>query len=323
MAAAAVGEDSPSPSPKRKKDEEPEVMSGQTEEERRFLRREQRQLLDRLGDRSAELASMESSAFEEERNRNNALFKKVKYTRELGNDGENLAYMSELATKRSAQLARSVSQYSSNRITTILQNEYGSSADGLWLGLGRDVGALFATIPRLDFMCGGLEKPEKTRKAGHRKKKGNDEDDMEETQYETIGKAVKQHEEATNKRLQSLLAQLEAKGAGDKPVDVMNLCVNPRSFHETVENFFDLSFLVKDSKAGLALDPETQLPTAALTEVPDQVHEKRQTIVVLSPQNIKDIAEVWDIERAVLNREEDSDDDDDDQQEQERRDSAE
>ena len=51
-------------------------------------------------------------------------------------------------------------------------------------------------------------------------------------------------------------------GAKNAPgLDLMSLVVNPDSFCETVENMFDLSFLVKDSKATIAIDDATGLPT--------------------------------------------------------------
>lgn len=290
-------------------DEEPQVMSGQTEEERRRLRLEQRQLLHRIEERATELTSLASKAFEEERSRNNKLFKKVRYTRELGNDGENMAAISELATKRSAQLARSVSRYSAHRVADCLQRDYGSHSDGIWLSLGRDVSALFRTVPRLDFMCGALQKPDKVKKPIQRKHRvAADMDDVEETQYETVDyserqdAAAKKHEEATNQRLQHLLGELDKLGARQSPIDIMRLCVNPHSFHQTVENFFDLSFLVKDSKAGINLHTDSGLPTAALTQTPDQITEKHQTIVVLSPGDVADIADAWNITEPTLTR---------------------
>ncbi|KAJ8607191.1 hypothetical protein CTAYLR_007355 [Chrysophaeum taylorii] len=292
-------------------------MTGQSEEERRALRAEQRALLDRITDRSAELSNLESDILNEERNNNNSLFKKVRFTRELGNDGENLVAISGVAVKRSAQLSQSVSQYSSSKICERLRLEYGGHEDGLWLGLGREVSSLFRTVPRLDFLCGPLQKPEKVKKVAQRRSKRNDDDeDIQETQYETVDQSTKtkRQEEATNHRLQHLLHTLKAKGAKDSPVDVFDLCVNPESFHETVENFFDLSFLVKDSKAGLAVDGDTGLPTARLTDQPEEALEKKQTVVVLGPQDIASIAQAWEISRPTLARTHPkrSDDDDDD-----------
>ena len=56
---------------KRKVKDKTPVMEGQTEEERRILRQEQRTLYDRIGDRNVDLQDLDHDAFDEERNNNN------------------------------------------------------------------------------------------------------------------------------------------------------------------------------------------------------------------------------------------------------------
>ena len=68
---------------KRKVKDKTPVMEGQTEEERRILRQEQRTLYDRIGDRNVDLQDLDHDAFDEERNNNNNLFKKVRFNREV------------------------------------------------------------------------------------------------------------------------------------------------------------------------------------------------------------------------------------------------
>ena len=57
-----------------------------------------------------------------------------------------------------------------------------------------------------------------------------------------------------------LADQRDHGGAG---LELMSLVVNPDSFCETVENMFDLSFLVKDNKATVGIDDATGLPSCA------------------------------------------------------------
>lgn len=281
--------------PKSKRKDKVEVMQGQTEEERRELRREQRLLLDKIGDKSAEMTSLESEAFSNVRSDNNSLFKKVKYTRELNHDGDNMMAISDLAMKRSAQLAHSVRQYSG--VSQALGKKYG----GDWAALGKDVAALFATVPELEFLAGPLQKPEKPKKVVQRKKKVVEDLEGEETKFETMeGGVDAAHEEATNLRLQNLVRVLEAQGARDESKDLMTALVNPNCFHQTVENFFDLSFLVKDARAGLAV--EDGVPTLKLTEPPEEVTDKFQGVIVLSQNDIKEAAKLWNIDRALLQR---------------------
>jgi len=67
-----------------------------------------------------------------------------------------------------------------------------------------------------------------------------------------------------------------------------------------VENLFDLSFLVKDGRARLAMD--AGLPTCVLDEQPNEAVEKTQTVVVVGPNDTKDLAALWGIETATLAR---------------------
>ena len=85
---------------------------------------------------------------------------------------------------------------------------------------------------------------------------------------------------------------------------MMSLLVNPDSFCETAENFFDLSFLVKDARATVGVDENTGLPVCRLAEAPDGAVPKTQNVVVLSMADCKAIGELWGIERPQLPREE-------------------
>ena len=101
-------------------------------------------------------------------------------------------------------------------------------------------------------------------------------------------------------------ANVEPKPADDDAetagLDLMSLLVNPDSFCETAENFFDLSFLVKDARATVGVDENTGLPVCRLAEAPDGAVPKTQNVVVLSMADCKAIGELWGIERPQLPR---------------------
>eukprot|EP00633_Aureoumbra_lagunensis_P002433 CAMPEP_0197296508 /NCGR_PEP_ID=MMETSP0890-20130614/38506_1 /TAXON_ID=44058 ORGANISM="Aureoumbra lagunensis, Strain CCMP1510" /NCGR_SAMPLE_ID=MMETSP0890 /ASSEMBLY_ACC=CAM_ASM_000533 /LENGTH=299 /DNA_ID=CAMNT_0042773081 /DNA_START=64 /DNA_END=960 /DNA_ORIENTATION=- len=287
---------------KRKRSVKVPVMEGQTEEERRALRKKQRAILDRVNDRHAEMIQLDSNAYAEERESNNKLFENVRFTRELGNDGDNLVAIGTVAVERSSQLNQSVAQYPANDIMEKLRERYRGCNGGLWLNLGHDVAGLFKAVPILNFMNGPLEQPQMQKKKAVRRQKQDEDDEFQATQYETMDYGEKNNEnveqrkleEATNRRLQNLEHVLKTKVAeGEDSVDMMNLLVSPRSFHETVENFFDYSFLVKDGKASIKLDPKTGLPLCALEEQPEDQLKKFQTVVVLGPQDHKRIVDYW------------------------------
>ena len=125
-----------------------------------------------------------------------------------------------------------------------------------------------------------------------------------------------QRDEATNLRLQRLndvmAAKMRSSSIEPKPadedaetagLDLMSLLVNPDSFCETAENFFDLSFLVKDARATVGVDDSTGLPVCRLAAAPDGAVPKTQNVVVLSMADCKAIGELWGIEKPPLPRE--------------------
>jgi len=188
-----VDDDDEMPPPKpqqRKKRKGPKdstpVMDGQTEEERRILRQEQRNLQDRIGERRAAMCALDSDEFAEQRDANNGLFKKVRYNREMVNDGDIMVGLAECAVARAGALAKSVKQYGAKDICTALKESYSNSRGEMdWAALGRDGAGLFRAPPELNFFCGPLERPVKERKKAERKKKADLKDDgVEETQYQ-------------------------------------------------------------------------------------------------------------------------------------------
>ena len=65
-------------------------------------------------------------------------------------------------------------------------------------------------------------------------------------------------------------------------MDLVNLEVNPNNYSKTVENFFDISFLVNDGRSKVALDNDG-LAYTTLTEPPDDQVPKSQTIATMIP----------------------------------------
>jgi len=91
-------------------------------------------------------------------------------------------------------------------------------------------------------------------------------------------------------------AAAAARGGGDneedgssegalEPVGLFNLAVNPQSFTQTVENIFDLSFLVKQGHASLTLDYNglpvvSQMAVGAGSSNADSSTDQRSTQMV-------------------------------------------
>lgn len=141
--------------------------SNQTDLERRVLRQAQRSLHQRMertqSSISEELKDIVNNTFHDIRQENNALFKKVRYTREAALDGDNIYLISEKASRQLDKLVQ-VPRYNSNHIARKLRKKNSVlSADGTscsfdWKTFGRECGSCFNAVPtfRLSFLAGPI-----------------------------------------------------------------------------------------------------------------------------------------------------------------------
>ncbi|KAK5454440.1 hypothetical protein LTS15_006440 [Exophiala xenobiotica] len=86
-------------------------------------------------------------------------------------------------------------------------------------------------------------------------------------------------------------------------VSLFDFCVNPKSFGQTVENLFYVSFLIKEGKVGLDFDSQS-LPTlgiAANRSVAERQETKRnQAVFTLDFDVWEDIIKVFDIKKSII-----------------------
>ncbi|CAK7224507.1 hypothetical protein SBRCBS47491_005575 [Sporothrix bragantina] len=82
-------------------------------------------------------------------------------------------------------------------------------------------------------------------------------------------------DEERDEGVRQLLSQIGIHSNGG--VDLIRFAVNPKSFSQTVENLFYISFLVRDGRAGLTYD-HTGLPSIFPTEAEDGGGERVQEI---------------------------------------------
>ncbi|KEF55421.1 uncharacterized protein A1O9_08171 [Exophiala aquamarina CBS 119918] len=86
-------------------------------------------------------------------------------------------------------------------------------------------------------------------------------------------------------------------------VPLFNFCVNPRSFGQTVENMFYVSFLIKEGKVGLDFDGNG-LPTlgiAATRSVAErQETQRNQAVFAIDFDTWEDITRSFGIERCIV-----------------------
>lgn len=164
--------------------------------------------------------------------------------------------------------------------TKFVNNETGYMS---WEKLGVDIASLYSDVPKYSTFYGPLKREIKAKKARALKVKDNlvhvkpdeiiqDKDDDEDN-------------EATNERLKYQLEVAGKLSTDDKGVrksfELLRLLVDPLDAVQTVENFFDFSFMVKEKRVLMKVDLDSKLPIAVASE-PDMGTERRQVINLIS-----------------------------------------
>lgn len=141
----------------------------------------------------------------------------------------------------------------------------GDSAGVNWRAFGRRVSASFATVTPTSFMKGVLgvqSMPKEKKKRAARRAANDDEDEEEEEPAARAGTAARSEEATmTDRRVTLLWYALPAEATS-----LFEVMFHPRDFTQTVENLFDLTFLVKKGQAAVELDPELGIPTVRRVE---------------------------------------------------------
>lgn len=258
--------------------------SGLTEEQRREIRRRQRELY-------KDLEEQDNLKVEVARDRNNEIYKDVKYTREAVLDGDNMTLIATKAAKEVDRLIQ-VPRYDADRLVSKLFQKCRSSTGGSgayfdWAALGLEAGVCFNSIPsNVSFLNGPLQdgQPVQVRQRMHRRQERVAEDNAREEKPEDVQghthkdadqlSAIEQSMMAMSKILKKKVdrkyrenkKRLSERYHGKIPepvkkklkkhgveINAVQFLFNPNSFTQTVENIFHYSFLVKKGFASICV----------------------------------------------------------------------
>lgn len=108
--------------------------------------------------------------------------------------------------------------------------------------------------------------------------------------------------EPSEPQLRKIMAKHNLSDNGGVPL--FNFCVNPKSFGQTVENFFYVSFLIKEGKVGLDFDSD-ELPTLSMVESQRTVEQRQETqrnqaVFSLDFDVWEELIESFDIVKSVI-----------------------
>ncbi|KAI9094773.1 hypothetical protein K1719_026579 [Acacia pycnantha] len=223
---------------------------------RRAIRSQYLTLMNLINEKRDDMAKTDSERFNTIMGEVERLHEHVQKPREQVADAEALL---DLATT----LVGSVKSLLSDGVTpsefvSCLINEFGQSSRDLnseqntqnsinWKEVGLAVSPIFMKVHGCCTMLGPMENEMKQRRVGQRKRTRPT---TAMARPEEIDDAAGEEKTDTDKNMATMFEILRKK----KHVQLESLMLNRKSFAQTVENLFALSFLVKDGRAEISMD---------------------------------------------------------------------
>ncbi|KIY50141.1 hypothetical protein FISHEDRAFT_39848 [Fistulina hepatica ATCC 64428] len=288
----------------------------QNADEKREVRKGYRTLARHIEENQTNLNEITAEQLSNELALANKLFDRVKAPQEAALDSQFLL----MASTMGAQKARAMKSGSGSfdiddfvaKLITFMggrqpsdndENDEYEIEDGTaaldWDKIGRKALAKSRRVPTMTFMLGPLSIEQKQRTQVKRAKFEKNEEDRQKPQEireEDIQRSA--NETSHNVALAGILENVEK-------VNLFRFIVNPKSFAQSVENLFYLSFLIRDGVVALETEKDGE-PIIFACEPPsdhdrlDSKLQKRQMVMELDMATWKYAIEVFDITESII-----------------------
>ncbi|CAO3587214.1 unnamed protein product [Absidia cylindrospora] len=274
----------------------------QDKEIRRKLRQDYRQLIQLTEDHRKEYASVTDHGLEETLNRANLLFTSVKNTQEGALDSKLLVLSAEITTQRARNLRMDNHLFSTDeyisKLKTLCAPGRSSQLEWDWRKLGRRAARFGGRCQSTGFMLGPLSVEKKIRKVTKQIRLTKNKEDLVQPSKLQQGD-VQQQTNETSANVNAIYALLLEQG----PTNYFKFITNPESFSQTVENMFYVSFLIRNSVAGI--DDTSGQPILSTRNHPTMEElvgglSKKQIIMSLSIPLWKEIIATYDIQETII-----------------------
>jgi hypothetical protein len=254
-------------------EQENEAKVSQDLAERWKIRQNLKGTLENMEYLQTELADIKKGKFQAMNDSLNQTFEKIHHARELTLDVCGQKMLSHSLKSQALKLSDLSKQHNFEALCLKLKDFYSvinekgqANTDHIdWTVLGFEVAHIKPITTSFTTMTGPFQKEEKTRKPITRRKATNEDEKNApvEKPKEIIQTGDEDKNEATNERVKKLISVVRnltdesnehksssspsAGGGGEIGFDLLSLLVDPVDDVQTIENFFDFSFLIKVS----------------------------------------------------------------------------
>lgn len=250
---------------------ESELDSNET---RRKVRSSLKVQLETISKNKSELRNLKSDRFQRDLNKLDAISTRAIHTREMQMDAFSLRELSIAAKAQATQINKFQNKYDFKSLFLEIQKLFGHAGQTLdWTALGRSVLYTMNDTSSFSSILGSLSKESKKRKPIQRREKVVEEENEENAPV--APSEVKQGQTGDDKddnvaiqRSSHQYAKLQelTKKSKNEEFDLLRLLVDPSDPVQTIENFFDYSFLLKQKKVAEDIDTVTGLPRVVLAD---------------------------------------------------------
>ncbi|XP_029466421.1 non-structural maintenance of chromosomes element 4 homolog A isoform X2 [Rhinatrema bivittatum] len=251
-----------------------------SEETRRQIRQQYRELISSVQQNREDMLSSRSNRLTEVLEEANKLFVGVSRAREAALDAQFLVLASNLGKEKANQLHSDMivfdpTAFAEDLLTFMglnrLEGEGSDSeedgmADGFlprdaWQRVGTEAEKYFRRAPTFHYMLGSFKTDPPVPKPRLERQRQNPKAEERRAMPAQLKKMEESHQEATEKEVERILGLLQEYFRADPntPISFFDFVIEPRSFARTVENIFHVSFIVRDGFARIKLD-EDRLP---------------------------------------------------------------
>ncbi|KAG6580407.1 uncharacterized protein IUM83_15167 [Phytophthora cinnamomi] len=253
----------------------------------------ERELLDNMKDQADELTKLTSKTFDAAAGDLDEIYKHVCYPREGNLDGLCLKELESAVEKQSKMLSGTdLTKFRASDLISAGNQACGANSDRCsWKTLGCAVGSCFQSVPDTNVLFGLLGTKMAEKKQTKPRRPVVKDVEVKESQPERYISKAKDIEIAQARRLSTLETAVARQPEGK--ASLFDTTLDSKSFEQTVENLFDLSFLVDRGVLGIGVDESTGLPYL-------DASARDACIISLTPSQWDELSSAYGLEEPLV-----------------------